>query len=163
MAIKQSELENLLKEAFPNSEIEISDLAGDDNHFAAKICSSLFKGKNNSSIDFFLIEEIFNNLFFEKVLKKKRPVITIMKLNNIISGSTKKSNPKRPITTVSSAKNNNKTLTILLIARLIGDNPLIDFDLNSLITIRNSLKSIGFENLSKTITQEIMTSKILNL
>ena len=60
-----------------------------------------------------------------------------------------------------SAKNNNKTLTILLIARLIGDNPLIDFDLNSLITIRNSLKSIGLENLSKTITQEIMTSKIV--
>ena len=62
-----------------------------------------------------------------------------------------------------SAKNNNKTLTILLIARLIGDNPLIDFDLNSLITIRNSLKLIGFENLSKLITQEIMTSKIVNL
>ena len=62
-----------------------------------------------------------------------------------------------------SAKNNNKTLTILLIARLIGDNPLIDFDLNSLITIRNSLNSIGFENLSKIITQEIMTSKIVNL
>ena len=61
------------------------------------------------------------------------------------------------------AKNNNKTLTILLIARLIGDNPLIDFDLNSLITIRNSLKSIGLENLSKTITQEIMTSKIVIL
>ena len=60
-------------------------------------------------------------------------------------------------------KNNNKTLTILLIARLIGDNPLIDFDLNSLITIRNSLKSIGLENLSKTITQEIMTSKIVIL
>ena len=62
-----------------------------------------------------------------------------------------------------SAKNKDKTLTILLIARLIGDNPLIDFDLNSLITIRNSLKSIGFENLSKIITQEIMTSKIVNL
>ena len=62
-----------------------------------------------------------------------------------------------------SAKNNNKTLTVLLIARLIGDNPLIDFDLNSLITIRNSLKSIGLENLSKIITQEIMTSKIVNL
>ncbi len=62
-----------------------------------------------------------------------------------------------------SAKNNNKTLTILLIARLIGDNPLIDFDLDSLITIRNSLNSIGFENLSKIITQEIMTSKIVNL
>jgi hypothetical protein len=61
------------------------------------------------------------------------------------------------------AKNNNKTLTILLIARLIGDNPLIDFDLNSLITIRNSLKLIGLENLSKTITQEIMKSKIVIL
>ena len=61
------------------------------------------------------------------------------------------------------AKNNNKTLTILLIARLIGDNPLIDFDLNNLIAIRNSLKSIGLENLSKTITQEIMTSKIVIL
>ena len=62
-----------------------------------------------------------------------------------------------------SAKNNNKTLTVLLIARLIGDNPLIDFDLNSLITIRNSLKSVGLENLSKIITQEIITSKIINL
>ena len=61
------------------------------------------------------------------------------------------------------AKNNNKTLTILLTARLIGDNPLIDFDLNSLIAIRNSLKSIGLDNLSKVITQEIMTSKIVNL
>ena len=64
---------------------------------------------------------------------------------------------------IESTKNNNKTLTILLIARLIGDNPLIDFDLNSLITIRNSLKSIGLENLSKTITQEIMISKIVSL
>ncbi len=61
------------------------------------------------------------------------------------------------------AKNNNKTLTVLLTARLIGDNPLIDFDLNSLITVRNSLNSIGLENLSKIITQEIMTSKIVNL
>ena len=46
MTIKQSELETLLKNAFPNSVIEIKDLAGDDNHFAARICSSLFKGKN---------------------------------------------------------------------------------------------------------------------
>ena len=45
MTIKQSELEILLKNAFPNSVIEIKDLAGDDN-FAARICSSLFKGKN---------------------------------------------------------------------------------------------------------------------
>ena len=46
MAIKQEEIEMLLKEGFPDAEIEIQDLAGDDNHFAAKIKSSQFKGKN---------------------------------------------------------------------------------------------------------------------
>ena len=62
-----------------------------------------------------------------------------------------------------SAKTNNKILTVLLIARLIGDNPLVDFDLNSLVVIRDSLKLIGLDNLSKKITQEIMTAKIVNL
>ena len=46
MAIKQDEIENLLKEGFPDADIEIQDLAGDDNHFSAKIRSSKFKGKN---------------------------------------------------------------------------------------------------------------------
>jgi stress-induced morphogen len=45
MAIKEEEIHKLLKEGFPDAEIEISDLAGDDNHFAAKIKSSKFKGK----------------------------------------------------------------------------------------------------------------------
>ncbi len=45
MAIKQEEIHKLLKEGFPEADIEISDLAGDDNHFAAKIKSSRFKGK----------------------------------------------------------------------------------------------------------------------
>ena len=45
MAIKQEEIYKLLKEGFPEADIEISDLAGDDNHFAAKIKSSRFKGK----------------------------------------------------------------------------------------------------------------------
>jgi len=46
MTIKQEEIEKLLKEGFPDAEIKIQDLAGDDNHFAAKIRSSSFKGKN---------------------------------------------------------------------------------------------------------------------
>jgi len=46
MAIKQEEIEKLLKEGFPDADIEIQDLAGDDNHFSAKIKSPLFKGKN---------------------------------------------------------------------------------------------------------------------
>jgi stress-induced morphogen len=45
MAIKQEEIHKLLKEGFPDAEIEIKDLAGDDNHYAAKIRSSKFKGK----------------------------------------------------------------------------------------------------------------------
>ena len=46
MAIKQQEIEQLLKEGFPDAEIQIQDLAGDDNHFSAKIVSSAFKGKS---------------------------------------------------------------------------------------------------------------------
>jgi len=45
MAIKQEEIHKLLKEGFPDADIEINDLAGDDNHYAAKIKSSTFKGK----------------------------------------------------------------------------------------------------------------------
>ena len=45
MAIKQEEIYKLLKESFPDADIEINDLAGDDNHYAAKIKSSKFKGK----------------------------------------------------------------------------------------------------------------------
>jgi len=45
MSIKQEEIYNLLKEGFPDADIEINDLAGDDNHYAAKIKSSKFKGK----------------------------------------------------------------------------------------------------------------------
>ena len=46
MPIKQQEIKVLLKEGFPDADIEIQDLAGDDNHFSAKIISSKFKGKN---------------------------------------------------------------------------------------------------------------------
>jgi stress-induced morphogen len=45
MAIKQEEIYKLLKDGFPDADIEINDLAGDDNHYAAKIKSLKFKGK----------------------------------------------------------------------------------------------------------------------
>ena len=61
------------------------------------------------------------------------------------------------------ARNDNKTLTVLLTARLLGDNPLIDFDLNNLLTVRSSLNKIGLKNLAKNLTQEIMITKIINL
>tara|TARA_A100000164_G_C21506249_1_gene584867 strand:+ start:302 stop:538 length:237 start_codon:yes stop_codon:yes gene_type:complete len=45
MAMDLKEIENLIKEAFPGASIEIQDLAGDGNHYSAKVISSQFKGK----------------------------------------------------------------------------------------------------------------------
>ena len=37
-------LEAVLKEGFPDAEIEIQDLAGDGDHYKARIVSTAFKG-----------------------------------------------------------------------------------------------------------------------
>ena len=39
------EIENLIKEALPDAQIEIQDLAGDGNHYSATVISSEFSGK----------------------------------------------------------------------------------------------------------------------
>ena len=46
MPMEQSELERLIKEAFPDANIEIRDLAGDGDHYAAHVVSKAFQGKN---------------------------------------------------------------------------------------------------------------------
>ena len=46
MSIKLVEIENLIKEAMPDAEITIQDLAGDDNHYSATIKSKVFSGKS---------------------------------------------------------------------------------------------------------------------
>ena len=46
MAMDASEIERMIKEALPDAEITIQDLAGDGDHYAATIISSAFKGKN---------------------------------------------------------------------------------------------------------------------
>ena len=46
MPMEQSELERLIKEAFPDANIEIRDLAGDGDHYAAHVVSRTFQGKN---------------------------------------------------------------------------------------------------------------------
>ena len=45
MAMDLKEIEKYIKEALPDSIIEIQDLAGDGNHYSATITSSSFKGK----------------------------------------------------------------------------------------------------------------------
>lgn len=46
MPMSAPEIEALIKEAFPDAEIAIQDLAGDGDHYAAQITSAAFKGKN---------------------------------------------------------------------------------------------------------------------
>ena len=45
MSLKLEEIKSLIKEAMPDAEIIIQDLAGDDNHYSATIKSKLFAGK----------------------------------------------------------------------------------------------------------------------
>ncbi|GAB4261660.1 MAG: BolA family transcriptional regulator [Pararhodobacter sp.] len=46
MAITATELETLLRNAFPSAKITITDLAGDGNHYAAEVIDESFRGKN---------------------------------------------------------------------------------------------------------------------
>ena len=46
MGMKASEIEAYIRAAFPDAEIAMKDLAGDDNHWAATITSSAFNGKS---------------------------------------------------------------------------------------------------------------------
>ena len=46
MSLKLEEIKNLIKEAMPDAEITIIDLAGDNNHYSATIKSSVFSGKS---------------------------------------------------------------------------------------------------------------------
>jgi stress-induced morphogen len=44
MPMSQEDLEAALRDGFPDAEIEIQDLAGDGDHYRAKIVSSAFAG-----------------------------------------------------------------------------------------------------------------------
>ncbi|HHW35381.1 Stress-induced morphogen (activity unknown) [Paracoccus solventivorans] len=46
MAIEAFEIEALIREAFPDARITITDLAGDGNHYAAEVVDESFRGKN---------------------------------------------------------------------------------------------------------------------
>jgi stress-induced morphogen len=44
MPIAQADLEAILREGFPDAEIKIDDLAGDGDHYRARIVSVAFRG-----------------------------------------------------------------------------------------------------------------------
>ena len=45
MAMQAHEIEALIKEALPDASVEIRDLAGDGDHYAATVVSEAFRGK----------------------------------------------------------------------------------------------------------------------
>ena len=45
MAMSRTEIETMIREAFPDARVEVRDLAGDGDHYAANVVSAAFKGK----------------------------------------------------------------------------------------------------------------------
>jgi stress-induced morphogen len=45
MPMPAADIESLIKSKFPDAVIELKDLAGDNDHWAAHVVSSAFKGK----------------------------------------------------------------------------------------------------------------------
>ncbi len=46
MAIEAHEIEDLIRAEFPEAKINITDLAGDGNHYAAEVVDESFRGQN---------------------------------------------------------------------------------------------------------------------
>ncbi|HYH71267.1 MAG TPA: BolA family transcriptional regulator [Methyloceanibacter sp.] len=46
MAMAANEIEQLIKERFPDATVEIQDLAGDGDHYSASVVSEAFRGKS---------------------------------------------------------------------------------------------------------------------
>jgi len=46
MPMDAGEIERLIKTKFPDAKVEIQDLAGDGDHYAARVESEAFKGKS---------------------------------------------------------------------------------------------------------------------
>ena len=46
MAMAMAEIARLIREALPDAKVEVRDLAGDGEHYAAKVVSPAFKGKS---------------------------------------------------------------------------------------------------------------------
>lgn len=46
MAMEAQDIERMIKAALPDAVVEIKDLAGDGDHYAATVISAAFKGKS---------------------------------------------------------------------------------------------------------------------
>jgi len=45
VAMESVEIERMIREAIPDADVEITDLAGDGDHYAARVVSETFRGQ----------------------------------------------------------------------------------------------------------------------
>jgi len=48
MPMEAQEIEDMIRAAFPEASVTITDLAGDGNHYAAEVIDESFRGKNRA-------------------------------------------------------------------------------------------------------------------
>ena len=157
--------------------IEDLEILADPNSFPDKKLANMIMLKKGYEwdLDFVLKENAWYLIpIFEKAGMIETPVNWLNYINTsneIVFNNNNyfkwdsDNNVKKFILTKSikqASENNQKSLTILLTARLISDTLLVDFDLNSLITIRAALFKIGLSELANAITYEVMSSKIIS-
>ena len=46
MAMSATEIETMIRAALPDAQVEVSDLAGDGDHYAATVVSEAFRGRS---------------------------------------------------------------------------------------------------------------------
>lgn len=62
MPMDAREIETLIKEALPDANITIRDLAGDGDHFAAEVVSESFRGKSRVQQHQMIYEALKGNM-----------------------------------------------------------------------------------------------------
>jgi len=72
MGLKLEEIKSLIKEALPDAEISIQDLAGDDNHYSATIKSKIFykRGYSLNKIRYNLIKKGIDQKYIKASISK---------------------------------------------------------------------------------------------
>lgn len=62
MPMSAGEIEKMIREALPDAQIRITDLAGDGDHYAAEVVSEAFRGKTRVQQHQMVFEALKGNM-----------------------------------------------------------------------------------------------------
>jgi stress-induced morphogen len=77
MAIKQPELEKLIRAAFPNAEFTLTDLVGNEDHYMLEIQDLSFKGKSRvdqHKMVNFALKDYLGTILHALTVKTRTPI-----------------------------------------------------------------------------------------